>query len=302
MAVSAALALGACGLGTSGSRSNPVESASDDDAVAAASCLPDCHGADLRFVEFREVDLDDANFSEADLRGARFEDVRATGVDFGRADLTGAEFVDVDFSGDDCVNRAGDADGPPEWVCDGAVSFRGDGQTPFMTGTTFERAVLVGADFTDARLEGVRILDSDLSKSTFSGAAVFSSDRSTVNVLDGSSFQEAVIGSLGAASLNATDFTRAFMSSGTISDATGTGTLFDGAVIDSSFLTRLTLTDPQFRGTRFRGVTQARGSTFTRADFTGATVQVLADGIVEDPTCPDGTEANGSGDFAAMCP
>lgn len=298
LALTVALALGACASGGS----EPAESAFNDDEVPGASCLPDCQGADLRFVEFREVDLDDANFTEADLRGARFEDVRATGVDFTRADLSGAEFVDVDFSGVDCVNRGGDAGEPPAWVCDGAASFRGDGQTPFMTGTTFERVVLVGADFTGARLEGVRILESDLSKSTFDDAAIFSSDRSTVNALDGSSFREALIGSLAAASLNETDFTGAFLSSTTISDATGTGTLFDDAVIDSSFLTRLTLTDPQFRGTRFQGVTQARGSTFTRADFTGATVSVLADGIFEDPTCPDGTEANGSGDFAAMCP
>ncbi|TEX50339.1 MAG: hypothetical protein B7C55_11280 [Actinomycetales bacterium mxb001] len=299
----ATITVAACGSSANTETSTaPVDSASASGAVASISCLPNCRGANLQGAVFSRVNLDNADFSEANLTNARFEDIRASGVTFGLADLTNAVFRDVDFSGTDCVNRWGPGEAP-EWECTGAADFRGNGRDVLMAGTTFERATLVGANFENAQFAGVTMADSVFDKANFFGTYIRSEEPYVKNSLDGSSFQDVAMGSLNAASLNGTNFSRAFFSGqdGSIYNSVGTGTIFADAWIEQLFIKNTQLTDANFRGATFKSVTEAEGTTFTRADFTGAKVSVLAGATYDAVMCPSGNTVSGTGELMRLC-
>ena len=303
-AAATALILSACGSTAPADTSAPVETASADGQVAAASCLPDCSGADLRGAVFRRVDISNANFQGADLTGAVFEDIRATNVQFGLANLTNTVFRNVDFSGTDCVNRnASDPSWPPDWRCTGSAVFQGNGRDRFLAGTVFDGARMEGANFTNAFLIGVTLTNSNFDKSSWEGSVIFGEDSYARNTLDSSSFQDALMGSISQASLTGTNFSRAYFygQDGSIYDSTGTGTIFTDAWIERLFINRTTLIDADFRGATFRSVTEAQDTTFQRANFTGAKVTVLAGVTYESSICPDGKTFSGTGDFNQLC-
>lgn len=132
--------------------------------------------------DFRGLDLSGLDLSGLDFSGADFSGVHLTGARFfrsnlGKADFSQAGLEDADLTAADCA----------EACFDHAVLCRAR-----LEDTVFEKAVMMGADFTGCRARDACFVQAKLTGAEFSRADLTGADFSGA-VLDQARFSEAVL-------------------------------------------------------------------------------------------------------------
>jgi uncharacterized protein YjbI with pentapeptide repeats len=134
-------------------------------------------GEDFRGLDLSGLDLSGLNFSEADFSGVHLTGTRFLRSNLGRADFTRAGLEDADLTAADCT----------EACFDHAVLCRAT-----LEDTVFEKAVMMGADFTGCRARDACFVQAELTGAEFSWADLTGADFSGA-VLNQARFSEAVL-------------------------------------------------------------------------------------------------------------
>jgi uncharacterized protein YjbI with pentapeptide repeats len=134
-------------------------------------------GEDFRGLDLSGLDLSGLDFSGADFSGGHLTGTRFLRSNLGRADFTRAGLEDADLTAADCT----------EACFDHAVLCRAT-----LEDTVFEKAAMMGADFTDGRARDACFVQADLAGAEFSRADLMGADFSGA-VLDKARFSEAVL-------------------------------------------------------------------------------------------------------------
>ncbi len=216
----------------------------------------DLTAADLTHADLRQADLQEAVVEEAVLKNTRLDECILNGANFSRSDLTAAVFKrascrEADFS-NSRLTRADFTEADLSQVClENAVALavdmsdadlsgvRASGQTDLSMGkfvriaaaySIWENAVLNGADFSFARMEGANLAAASLLEADFRGAELKYARLSKsvlcqARCVSMNLFQ----GSLEKADLTETDFRGSNLYGAQLLDAVIHGTLLDGA-------------------------------------------------------------------------
>ena len=134
-------------------------------------------GEDFRGLDLSGLELSGLDFSEADFSGSHLTGTRFLRSNLGRADFTRAGLEDADLTAADCT----------EACFDHAVLCRAK-----LEDTVFEKAAMMGADFTDGRARDACFVQAELAGAEFSRADLTGADFSGA-VLDKARFSEAVL-------------------------------------------------------------------------------------------------------------
>jgi uncharacterized protein YjbI with pentapeptide repeats len=232
-------------------------------------------GADLSGRDFSRQDLSGIDLTSANLSGARLSftklrGARLVGVNLGRADLLGADLSDADLTGADLTQ---------------AVLVEARAVGAIFAEARLDRAILDKADLTFADLRGARgeqVLfgAATLREVKAAGIDLYKAIAGKID-LEGADFSRAKLVlclflearakglRLTGALLEKTSFAGADLQKADVSEARGTGSVWNGATLDEADFRYSKLPDAHFmqasaRGTKF-STASLRGGNFYRS-------------------------------------
>lgn len=205
------------------------------------------------YFDFSEADLigaelSDINLSGANLSGANLYRANLSGANLNQANLSRAYLTEANFTGA-CLTRA------------------------YLTGANLSEADLTGADLSGANFSGVylsrtKLIGLDLSGLDFTRAYLMGTYLTGANLSDADLSGADIIG----ADLSGTNLSDADLSGANLSDTNLTGLDLSRANLSDTNLSALNLSRANLSRTNLSR-TQAFGTDFTSAKFTGACLE-----------------------------